>query len=139
MRLYTSNQWKTLCRQRLKASKILFNAGYYRDSVNRSYYAAFAVATAICVEHGDAVNFPSGWNNPTHEQLPLLMCQNGNLAKTTRQNIGKILRFLRSAREDADYRPGIAVGKSTALDCLRQLTTILRLLGINENDSINSN
>ena len=124
MTMYTPQQWQKTALETSKAAQILYDAGSYRDCASRAYYAAYQAATALCVKHGDAVNFPPGWNNPAHEQLPRLIQQNGDLPPKARQEISKSLRFLRNERESADYKLGQTVNKASAQECLRQLTRV---------------
>ncbi len=110
----------------LRSARRLFDDGDFRGCANRAYYAAYHAATAACVEHGDT--FGREWNNPPHEQLPELIQNNGDLPIATRRRVNQLLRPLRNARENADYRPGITVEREDALAALRSATTLLRLL-----------
>jgi len=42
------------------------------------------------------------------------------------------MRTLRHAREDADYRPGILVSRTLALNCLRDAIVVLQEVGISD-------
>ncbi|HET6384026.1 MAG TPA: hypothetical protein VFJ58_11600 [Armatimonadota bacterium] len=64
------------------------------------------------------MNFPAGWNNPSHEQLPDLIGNNGGLTINSRRTVRKMLRALRSLREDADYRMGRTVDVESARTAL---------------------
>jgi uncharacterized protein (UPF0332 family) len=130
--MYTAEQWENQARQSLEAAQLLFNEEYYRDCVSRAYYAAYQAAAAASVEHGDSRNFPVGWNNPSHEQLPDLIANNGDLSQATRKEVRRLLRILRSSREDADYRPGRTVDRITAYQCLSGAIVILKHLGSEE-------
>jgi uncharacterized protein (UPF0332 family) len=55
--------WKGMSLARLRAAKALLDLGFYRDSVSRSYYAAYCAATSRVVGHGSS--FVRG--NPSHE------------------------------------------------------------------------
>ena len=99
MNLYTSDQWQETAFRSLEAAQLFYRAGLYRDCASRAYYAAYQVATSVCVEHGDAVKFPPDWSNPTHEQVPRLIQQNGDLPPKARKKVSKSLRFLRDERE----------------------------------------
>lgn len=46
-------QWKAMSRERLRAAKALLDDGFYRDSITRSYYAAYCAATSRVVGFGD--------------------------------------------------------------------------------------
>lgn len=126
--MYSAELWKNQASHSQQAAQLLYDSGFYRDSVSRAYYASYQAATAVSVDHGDAANFPTGWNNPSHEQLPELIRNNRNVPLSARREVCKRLRYLRNAREDADYRPGHTVDSSTARDCLRALSTVFRYL-----------
>lgn len=125
-----ARSWKRLAQESLIAAKALYEDNFYRACVNRTYYASYQAATAESVSHGDAGSFPTGWNNPSHEQLPGLILNNGGLTLPQRRSIAHSLRFLRNAREDADYRPGHTVDQNVARDCLREAASVLRVLGV---------
>lgn len=78
----------------------------------------YQLATALSVEHGDTSQFPNGWNNPSHDQLPGLVKNNGLLPVADRIVIARLLRQLRTRREDADYRPGYTVNRVVAQTAL---------------------
>lgn len=130
--MYTSEHWKSRAFSSLYSAKILYREECFRDTASRSYYSAYQAATSICVEHGDAVNFPPEWNNPTHDQLPDLIMNNGNLSREDRKKIVRLLKFLRKNREDADYRVGITVDKLISIECLHATMTVLRILEIDD-------
>ena len=130
--MYTPEHWKLRALSSLYAAKILYREQCFRDVASRSYYSAYQAATAICVEHGDAVNFPAEWNNPSHDQLPDLILNNGDIARTDRRTLYKLLQDLRKNREDADYRVGITIDCENAYFCLRSALTVLRILQIEE-------
>ena len=130
MSIYSPEQWQEIALLSLNAAKSLHTLNHFRDCANRAYYAAYQAATSVCVSHGDAVDFPSGWHNPSHEQLPALIKKNGDLSRKARQKIIASLRSLRSAREDADYKPGQTVDESTALACLREAERVFAYLGV---------
>jgi hypothetical protein len=76
------------------------------------------------------LTFAHGWNNPAHEQVPDLILHNTTLPMNTRRRLRKLLRVLREAREDADYRPGITIDRTLALNCLRDAIAVLHHLEI---------
>ena len=99
-----------------------------RSCVSRAYYAVFQIATAVCIEHGDAIQFPLGWNNPSHEQLPGLIFNNGDYSASTRRTVRKILKELRILREDADYRIGRTVDVQSARNALQMARSVFERL-----------
>ena len=127
--------WQDVSRQVLRTAWLELYAEDFRSSVNRAYYAAYQAATAACFLHGDTALFPHGWNNPSHDQLPSLIRNNGDLARETRRKVARLLRQLRTFRENADYRPGISVLRSQALLCAQEATFILEALGVTDNGS----
>jgi hypothetical protein len=78
------------------------------------------------------VRFARGWNNPPHEQLLNLITHNLALPQNVRRRLRKLIRILRHAREDADYRPGISVDRTIALDCIRDAIVVLKDLGVQD-------
>ena len=123
-------RWYTLSRRVFSTAELAFADGDWRSAASRAYYAAYQAATGVCVAHGDAVKFPPQWNNPSHDQLPDLIRNNGDLPVFERRRISQSLVSLRSSREDSDYRLGVTVEKPDALKCLQQTANILRLLGV---------
>lgn len=122
--------WQEVSLECLQAAKMLAGEGYWRSSVNRSYYAAYCAVTNELVARG--VRFARGWNNPPHEQLLTLITHNLALPQSVRRRIKKLIRILRHAREDADYRPGISVDRTMALDCIRDAIVVLKDLGVQD-------
>jgi uncharacterized protein (UPF0332 family) len=128
----SSERWYTLARRAWSSAQSLHLQGDSRGAANRSYYSVYQAATAVCVAHGDANQFPHGWNNPSHDQLPDLIQNNGDLPITTRRRIGTLLTALRATREDADYRPGRTVDEEASLLALQYAKQALKLLGVIE-------
>ena len=77
--------WEDMSLARLRAAKALLEAGFYRDSISRSYYAAYCAATSAVI--GRNVTFAFGRQNPSHDQLPDLILNTGHLPKATRRKI----------------------------------------------------
>ena len=128
--MYTAEQWEHQAIVTLESAQLLFSAGRYRDAASRAYYAAYQAATSASVKHGDEVQFPPNWNNPTHEQLPGLIRNNGDLSVDERKKVGRLLEILRLFREDADYRPGRTVDSIIGLQAISGATAIFRRIGI---------
>jgi hypothetical protein len=78
------------------------------------------------------VDFPRGWNNPAHDQLPELVLRNTSLPRNTRYQINKALRRLRKARENADYRPGASVERPEALSAFHDAHLVAQALGVSD-------
>lgn len=116
--------WEEMSLARLRAAKSLLDAGFYRDSISRSYCAA-----ASCVRDQEA-SFAHGFRNPSHEQLPRLILNAGHLRVTKRRRLNSLLRVLRRAREDAEYRPYVSITHSFALFSLINANAFVELSGI---------
>jgi len=112
----------------LDTAKYLCNGEDFRSGVSRIYYAAYQGATSVCIAHGDTPHFPNGWNNPSHEQLPDLIQNNGQFSLTARRTAARILRLLRNFREDADYRPMRTVDVVTVRTALLAVATLFEVL-----------
>lgn len=124
--------WKTMAFVTLDTAKSLRASSDYRSCVSRSYYAAYQAAASVSIEHGDVGHFPNGWNNPSHEQLPDLIQNNGDFGQPARRTAARILRLLRNFREDADYRPGRTVDALTVRTALLAVATLFEALELND-------
>ena len=120
--------WEEMSMARLRTAKALLDAGFYRDSISRSYYAAYCAA-ASRVRDQEA-SFAHGFRNPSHEQLPRLILSAGKLPITKRRRLNSLLRVLRRAREDAEYRPYITITHSFALFSLINANAFVELTEI---------
>lgn len=120
--------WDELSLDCLEAAKMLADNGHWRSSVSRSYYAAYSAVTSRLVAR--RVSFAHGWNNPAHEQLPNLIVHNLELPLNIRRHVKQLVHTLRRAREDADYRPGMTVDDTIAIDCIRDAIVVLRDLEV---------
>ena len=123
-------RWKKRARLSLVGAQTLFDAENWPGCANRAYYAAFQVGTAICLEHDDAAQFPNGWNNSTHDQLPDLLRNNGSIEFTARRRLSRLFNSLRDIRETADYRAGRTVDKEAAFLAIQQASSVFRLLKV---------
>jgi uncharacterized protein (UPF0332 family) len=122
--------WIEMSRDSFQAAKTLLDAGYVRSSISRAYYAVYCAVTSDLASRG--VRFPYGWNNPSHEQLPELVLHNTTWPRSARYQINRALRRLRNAREDADYRPDVALEHRDAVEQLRAVSSVLRAMGIRD-------
>jgi len=130
LRRDTVATWQELSLECLWAAKMLAGEGYWRSSINRSYYAAYCAVTSELVARG--IRFARGWNNPPHDQLLNLIAHTLTLPPNVRRRLRKLIRILRHAREDADYRPGISVDRTMALDCIRDTIVVLKDLEVQD-------
>lgn len=118
--------WEAMSVERLRAAKALLEAGFWRDSISRSYYAAYCAATSAVIGRNAAFAF--GRQNPSHDQLPDLILNTGSLPKAVRQKVKTRLYFLRYIRENADYRPYAPINRALALDCILSAAAVIKLL-----------
>lgn len=123
-------RWRKTALMTLDSAKALKDSNDPRSCVSRAYYAAYQAATSICILHGDESQFPAGWHNPTHDQLPDLIANNGDLTRETRWFVRRLLRDLRDARETADYRIAVTVDEQTRIKALDSVSELFRELGI---------
>ena len=121
-----ASTWLEMSADCLRASKKLLDEGLYRRSMSSAYYAAYSAITAELVAKG--VTFAHGWQNPAHEQLPELVMNRISLARKDRYQLRAILRLLRQARENADYRPNVTITIETARECVRFAQLAIRIL-----------
>lgn len=106
----------------LRGAEILLREGDYRGSVSRAYYAAYCAATSEIVKK--LTTFSRGWNNPTHEKVPLYIQNNLTLSQAKKDAVSKLINTLRHFREDADYRPNVLVDEQIARDCVRDAAAV---------------
>jgi len=126
--------WKRTALVTLETAKSLRDSDDFRSCISRIYYAAYQAASSASIAHGDAVQFPTGWNNPSHEQLPDLVQNNGDLGLSARRTAARILRLLRNFREDADYRPGRTVDAVTVRTAMLAVVTLFEVLEIADDE-----
>ena len=121
-------QWEAMRLERLRAAKALLDGGFYRDSVSRSCYAAYCAAISRVI--GSGSQFAHGRQNPSHEQLPDLIANTAGITLSDRRKIRSLLRTLRQARENADYRPYAFVDRTIAQDAIHNAVAVHRILEI---------
>ncbi len=97
----------------------------YRTACSRAYYSAYAAITASLPP---GTTFAHGWQNPAHAALPGHVDQLAGHSAAKKDAIRVALSQLRQRREDADYRPSVAVNRAAARESWRDLATILVLL-----------
>lgn len=129
-----AERWTRTALATLETAKRLRDSEDRRSCVSRAYYAAYQAATSVCIAHGDAGKFPTDWNNPSHEQLPDLIGNNGDLSLSTRRKVRRILHELRLLRETADYRMGMTVDSGTVTSALLLADSLFDRLEIKDDD-----
>jgi uncharacterized protein (UPF0332 family) len=120
--------WLEMSLDRLEAARGLLTLERWRSSISRSYYFAYCAITEDLSDRG--VSYAHGWNNPTHDQLPVLIRHNMNLPVNTRRQLVRAVRRLRLARENADYRPAELIDRSLALACFHDTVFVLNTMGM---------
>ena len=123
-------RWAGMSWERLRAAKALLDLGLFRDSISRSQYAAYCAATSVVVGRG--VTFAFGRQNPSHEQLPDLVLNVAGVSVTGRRQVRRLLRYLRHAREDAEYRPYAAIPRDVVLTCIHNAVAVQTLLEVGD-------
>jgi uncharacterized protein (UPF0332 family) len=89
-----------------KAAELLFNSGFYHDSLGRSYYAMFAAARAL-LAYQDL-------DSKKHSGVISLFNQNYVKTGVISRNMGKSLSKARIIRESSDYTDFYLVSKEEA-------------------------
>ncbi len=109
--------WREMSEEALRGAEILLREGDYRGCVSRTYYSAYCAATSEIVKA--LTTFSHGWNNPTHQKVPVYVQNNLTLPQVKKDRISTLLKTLRLIREGADYRPREVVDEKIARDCIR--------------------
>ena len=117
----------------LKSAQKLFEEGFYRGSVSRSYYAAYSFLSGALVRERGV----SPWNEregPSHASLPNEIAEylagkthKVGATKLTREEsriVRRDLRTLYQLRVAADYRPSVIIRRIDALSSLQDATFI---------------
>ena len=93
-------------KEKLKASKILFKNGSYKDSVSRSYYAMFTSARALLATK----SLDSAKHSGVISLFNLHFVKTGIVGK----EYGKLLAEAKNIREESDYGDFVIVSKEEA-------------------------
>lgn len=117
--------WDELSVANLKAAQWLMKEHHYRAVCGRAYYAAYALVTARLPIN---TKFANQWNNPPHAKVPDYIAGIGELSGDQKRELKKAIRRLRQRREDSDYRPGISVTRSEAVESLRDAAQMSMLM-----------
>ena len=127
-------EWLNIGIDNFKSGCVLLDsskAECWRSSVNRFYYAAFAVLTEALSGQFDTAN---GQETPSHKGLPrLIKHELVSVSETTRGEVVRIIRRLYAARIDADYRRR-TVDRKTAQDARRDTAALFEALGVSYAD-----
>lgn len=120
-----------LARDSLESAKDLQRSGNHahRSVVSRAYYAVYCAATHYILSHRPKTAFANNWNNPTHEQLKVLLKALDAKTRPSSETLSSIV-LLRELRVNADYRPSVAVSASIATNALIEASNVLKDLGV---------
>jgi uncharacterized protein (UPF0332 family) len=94
--------WQEIGIDNFRAGRDLFDAGYYRSSVSRFYYAAFSVLTHELSLAG--ADFGADQETPNHKALAKLIRLHLPLSERKKSELISLIRRLYSARITADYQ-----------------------------------
>jgi uncharacterized protein (UPF0332 family) len=94
--------WQEIGIENYQAGRQLLDAGRYRSSVSRFYYAAFSLLTHELSEAG--ADFGDDQETPNHKGLPRLIRLHPTLPAKQKADALAIIRRLYSARISADYQ-----------------------------------
>ncbi len=122
------DSWHDLSDESRRAAQLLYREGMYRNSISRSYFAAYAAVTS---ELEGKVTFPQGRGNPPHAGLTKYV-QNAltGLPQGVRRDIRHRLRTLYRARISADYLPAACCDEQAAKQALRDAASIVKQLEV---------
>lgn len=98
----------------LTVARILSEKGFHRESVSRSYYAAFYLTRALLLWEGVQARTHVGVN----QQFNLLFVHSGKIDK----KFSRLLSLLQAEREGADYQTEVVF---TADDSARWLAEVV--------------
>lgn len=124
--------WREMYKDSLMAAQALVRGKLWRNAVSRAYYTAYYAATAQLIEGRSGMSFPSGYSNPKHKTLPLLVENYFDSSRFTlkrRREISKSIETLRLARCAADYDPAANVGATEATQALQRARFVIRRIG----------
>jgi len=126
-----ASDWHQMARKAASAANALTAPEHYRSCVSRCYYAAYSAVAGELLRRDPGMRFARDRRNPDHGDLPRYIRNNlTHLPPWRRSKLATQVRFLRQAREDADYRPAAMVDEARARDARRFAHAVLRELGI---------
>lgn len=109
-----------IAKEKLKSAKILLDAGQYKDSIGRSYYALFSAVRAVLAK--DQVDFS--------KHAGVIAYFQKNYIKTERFE-RKYSKYLTSAfqiRNSCDYDDFYIVSKANAEEQYRKVDEMIRVI-----------
>lgn len=103
-----SQQFLDSAKERLEAAQMLLDAGHYRDSISRSYYAVLDAA--------DAALIAKGFTPRSHEGSISLFGAHFVKKGLVEKEFGNFFNRIKKARNDADYNRDMKFTKEDTAD-----------------------
>jgi uncharacterized protein (UPF0332 family) len=98
-----------------------------RSAASRAYYAAHVVLADVLAAAGYALT--PGRQTPPHNEQPQLIGQH-LAARGLAWELRAVIRRLYARRIDADYKRTVTVDRATAVDSIRDASTLFRLMNV---------
>ena len=109
-----------IAREKLKSAKILLNAGQYKDSIGRSYYALFSAVRAILAK--DQVDFSK------HAGVIAYFQKNYIKTEIFERKYSKYLTGAFQIRNSCDYDDFYIVSKANAEEQYRKVDEMIHAI-----------
>jgi uncharacterized protein (UPF0332 family) len=106
--------------ERLRSATLLLDAGLYRDSVSRSYYAVLDAADALLLTKDIRPKSHTG----TITLVGAHFIRTGKIDA----RYGRLFRVIQRARMTADYERDQEIGREEAVNCLRDAEGFVKLV-----------
>ena len=111
---------KDIAKEKLKSAKILLDAGQYKDSIGRSYYALFSAVRAILAK--DQVDFSK------HAGVIAYFQKNYIKTEIFERKYSKYLTNAFQIRNSCDYDDFYIVSKTNAEEQYRKVDEMIRVI-----------
>ena len=120
--------WVEIGTGNLAAAKLLVT-GQPRSAVSRAYYAAHVVLAHALIKNGYVPPAPRQ-TQPHGLQAKLIGLHLGSLGTGGVSRVRQVMRRLYGRRIDADYKRTVTTGRASALEAVRDATTLFLVLGV---------
>ncbi len=121
--------WDDIARDSLKAAQLFADGNHFRSCASRAYYAAFS---AVSFALQSQAPFERWRETPAHRMVTRLV--EVHLAESlTRRGLRELkarITRLYNERINADYKSGLTVDMSTALQSQQDAHSVCRALGV---------
>ncbi|GMU83525.1 MAG: HEPN domain-containing protein [Phycisphaerales bacterium] len=117
--------WLSMARESVAAAGACQRRGCARSALSRSYYAAFAGATAYLLQSGESPRSDLGtWS---HDSLGVTLESVMRRNRRDRQapEAAAMVRRLYAMRVEADYSPAATIGPGSAVAAIRWVRSFL--------------